>query len=189
MKCLANKEIEKFVKLINYESSVNPEWVKHINSCYFCQERVNELLIFTQNLKSLLESKSSTKERTLLQRLIGKNKNLHIAYPIISSNPVFDKSYSTLSAENIKKPKLTKYKNITTLKTNDDTILVRIMRNINTNEIVIFLISEDKQKYKNVIVYLSFLDKEYKSDKDGKVNLGKVELPDIDEIVIQIKTN
>lgn len=187
MKCLDDKKIEKFADLLTSNSEVEATWIEHIDKCSFCTNRLNEILTFEKNLYSFYNRAVSPKEEAVFRKIVANNKRIKIAYPIVPKKPIIKNSAAVLSAANDIKPKSLKYENVATLKTGDDAILVRIMRNIVTNEYSMFIISEDKNKYDKVLVFLSFLNKEFVSDENGEIELGKIDLPNNEDISVQIQ--
>lgn len=187
MNCLTDREVSKYVKFFNEPSTVDSEWIEHISNCAFCEDRIKDALAFEKNFELLLKESYSKKEKTLFQEIVEGSNRIFIAHPIVTKNNIYQKSEIVLAADNTRQPKSLKHENITTLKTNDDSILVRIMKRIGKDEYSLYILSEDENKYKNVKVFLSFLDKEFVSDKKGKIALGNVKLPELDNIVIQIQ--
>lgn len=80
-----------------------------------------------------------------------------------------------------------KYQYIGSLITKQEDILIRVMKDNYSKNIYLYLISDDEKKYQNKVVTLSASNKKYHSDNHGKVNLGKIDLSDIENLTVTIK--
>lgn len=65
-------------------------------------------------------------------------------------------------------------------------ILIRAMRDQSTGDVCLILVSEIPEIYKNILVRPFNLMREYISDDEGRINLGKIEWPSKEDLVAEI---
>ena len=129
-----------------------------------------------QNKKHLLK-RSEAKEMTPM-------------WPIryLPSFSIPDSSFIVHSAESVPVHNvISKYNYVGSLITKQKDILVRVMKDNTNKHILLYLVSDDKEKCQNKVVTITDLKGKYKSDSDGKVDLGQINLPDIENLIVTIK--
>lgn len=189
MQHLAQKEINQFVSKIENSSNNLFDWQDHINECDFCSKRIEEALSFNVNLTKFLKADISPKVEVFVQKLQAHNKETFVAYPIAPMLHIPNKSFivhladSGTHGHDVQH----KYQYIGSLITKQEDILVRVLKDNITKKTYLYLISDDEKKYQNKVVTLSNSNKKYHSDNHGKVNLGKIDLSDIENLTVTIK--
>ena len=191
MQHLTQKEIDQFVSNLDNNSNNSLDWQDHINECDFCSKRIEETLLFNDNLSKFLKIGLSPKLKVFIQKLQAANKETFVAYPIAPMLHIPTKSFTVhladggTSASDVP----SKYQYIGSLITKQEDILVRVMKDNISKKTYLYLIADDAKKYQNKIVILSNHRKKYFSDEHGKVNLGKIDLSDIENLTVVIKSN
>ena len=69
----------------------------------------------------------------------------------------------------------------------DKELTLRAVRDPHTEETWLFLIADDPGLYRNALVRVFGLEKEYLADPQGRVNLGKIEWPAIDKLTAEVR--
>ena len=70
-----------------------------------------------------------------------------------------------------------------------DEVLIRAIQSIKTQETTLFLFSDDKRLYSNIILALPKLDKTFISDTKGKIDIGSFKINSLDNLDVMISTN
>lgn len=189
MQHLTQKEIDQFVSKIENSSNNLFDWQDHINECDFCSKRIEEALSFNVNLTKFLKADISPQVEVFVQKLQAHNKETFIAYPIAPLLYIPNKSFIVhLADSGTSAPDVpSKYQYIGSLITKQEDILVRVMKDNISKETYLYLIADDEKKYQNKVVTLSNRRTKYFSDEHGKVNLGKIDLSDIENLTVTIK--
>ena len=190
MKHLTQIEIDQFVSNLEHNSSNIVDWQEHINDCDFCSKRIEEVLSFNINLSKFLKIDTSPKLKAFIKDLQTANKETYIAYPIPAVSHIPNKSFvvhfadtgSTIQEEH------SKYQYLGSLITKKEDLLIRVIKNNIDKNILLYLISDNEKKYQNKLVILSNSKTKYHSDDHGKVNLGKINLPDIATLTVTVKS-
>lgn len=189
MQHLTQKEIDQFVSNIENNSNNLFGWQDHINECDFCSKRIEEALSFNVHLSKFLKADISPNVEVFVQKLQAHNKETFVAYPITPMLHIPNKSFivhladSGTHVHDVQH----KYQYIGSLITKQEDILIRVMKDNYSKNIYLYLVSDDEKKYQNKVVTLSNSNKKYHSDNHGKVNLGKIDLQDIENLTVTIK--
>ena len=92
-----------------------------------------------------------------------------MAYPVIPTLYIPDRSFTVHYAESVPvHDVISKYNYIGSLITKKKDILVRVIKDNTSKHILLYLVSDDKEKSQNKIVTITNLPGKYKSDSDGK---------------------
>lgn len=184
MNCLTEIEIEQLVR----DCNVQRGWRTHVQQCDFCRDRLRWLTSYYQRFQEEYELGPTP----VLKSILGTQGRVvkpgtYVAYPFISKRvpPLPPKNFPVLRADsNINDP----FENLGVLVTEDQEVLVRVMRNTDTKEVTLHLIAESTEKYRHVLVRIPSLEGEYTSDEHGRVSLGRVILPSRDELSVEVQT-
>lgn len=191
VKHLTQTEIDQFVSNIENNSNNIFDWQDHIDECDFCSTRLEETLSFNVNLSNFLQIDTSPKLKAFINKIRADNKETYIAYPIAPALYIPSKSFTIHLADSgsiIVHGVPSKHQYIGSLITKQEDLLIRVIKNTINKNIYLYLVSDDEKKYQNKIVILSNSKTKYHSDQHGKVNLGKINLPDIESITVTIKS-
>jgi len=184
MNCLTEFEIEQLVRNCN----VNAAWHTHLQQCDFCRDRFHWLTSYYQGVQKEYESCPTPAIKTILgTQDVAAKSGTYIAYPFISKRvpPLPPKNLPILRADSdTNEP----FENIGVLVTENQEVLVRVMRNTETKEVILHLIAGSADKYRNVLVRIPSLEGEYTSDEYGRVPLGRVILPSREELFVEVET-
>lgn len=189
MQCLTDIEIELLVLQEGESQKDLSRQAGHIKTCLFCSGRIKDARMFYNDVADFVEKPLSQREKALVKELeITARQNIHIAYPFfMQTRPQID-PVSVMAAANMLAPTPGIVDNMGVLATKGKDILIRIMKSAANGEVDLHLISENEQKYRNVLVRLPFLQDEFTSDENGKVHLGDVELPELEDITVEVQT-
>lgn len=189
MNHLTQAEIDQFVSSVEIISSNIFELKDHINECDFCSKRIEETLSFTVNVSKFLQIDSSPKMRAFIKKISTTNKETFVADHIPLTFHIPNKSFAVHFAESASVPDVhSKYQYIGSLITKQEDILVRVMKDNISKNIYLFLISNKKRKYQNMVVTLSNCKTKYQSDSHGKIKLGMINIHDIETLTVTIKS-
>jgi len=189
VKHLTQNAIDQIVLNIENNSDTIFDSEDHINNCDNCSKRIEEALSFNVNLSTFLKLDSSPKLKKFIKELHTDNKEVFVAYPIIPIINIPNKSFAVNYAASAASPAIhKKYQYISSFITGEVDVLVRVMKNNFNKNTYLYIISDDEKKYQNKIVTLSNIKKKYQSDSHGKVNLGKIDLPDIEDLAVTIRS-
>ena len=190
MKCIDEKELEIYViKELNGET-LSHSISNHISECNYCSNRINEMRLFYKEFINQVKQPVSQNEKNKVENL-KNNQNpftIETKFVNINSDPTAVFGHSVMHAETLRSELKTLFKNYTVLMSEDKNILIRIMKNIETGNLTLHLISEEESKYSNVIVKISSIDRDYITDKDGIVSLGKINLTHLESLKVFVRT-
>jgi len=190
VKHLTQKELEQFIPSLEDDSEFILEWQTHLESCDFCTNRVEEALAFDANLNNFLIIPPSPKQKAFIKKVSAASEDIYVAYPIVPAFNIPDSSFIVHCAESAPTHNIPgKYNYIGSLITKQEDVLVRVMKDNTTKHIYLYLVSDDKKKCQNKVVTITNLPGKYKSDADGKVDLGSINLPDIENLIVTIKSH
>ncbi|MEW6050877.1 MAG: hypothetical protein AB1644_07430 [Candidatus Zixiibacteriota bacterium] len=74
-----------------------------------------------------------------------------------------------------------------TLASDDQQLILKAVRDVRTGEIWLFLVHEDPAMYRNVLVRPFGLEREFLTDPEGRINLGKAEWPAPDMYTAEVR--
>lgn len=188
MSHLTEIEIDQIIPRIKENISIPLNWQNHFLTCDFCSRQLIDAEFFDINLSKLLKVGVSSKLEEFINKINVNADKTIIAYPMLPVIPILNKSFGVHVAE-IATPvhnKRSKYLYIGSLINKYQDILVRVIKDKDNLNTYLYLISDDKGKYQNKIVTISKYKKKYHSDLHGKVNLGKINLDDLENITVTI---
>ena len=188
MKHLTQHQIDQFVFSIENNSDKIFDSEDHNNVCDYCSKRIEEALSFNVNLSTFLKLDTSLKLKEFIKELQTGNNEVFIAYPVTPSFNIPKKSIAINYAATAAPVTHKKYQYISSFITGKMDVLVRVMKNNINKNTYLYIISDNVRKYKNKIVTLSNINKKYHSDSNGKVNLSKIDLPNIENLTVTIKS-
>lgn len=192
MDCLSEIQLELFV--LNERLSKQKfglEVREHLEECAFCKRRIEHIDGFYREVENNLQKPTSPIENNLVQSLSRKlSKWIHIArpLPLLGRKRLSVSSPVVLAAASTDTGVSLPFANLGVLTTEDREILVRLIKTMKNGEVTLHLISDNEQNYKNVLVTIPDVEGEFFSDENGKVHLGKVELPESDYLIVKVQT-
>jgi len=187
-RCLTEERIEQIaIAHLSDSGSVLPD---HLRTCEFCQSVFNAI---SDLHKDAIEGVSKIKLESNVQRVNTRLKSLnpHVfrlhaveVHTHETAKPIFR---NTLAADSQPTIHPTRVKNLGVFASSDGRLMVRIIKGID-GFITLFLLSDQEAFYKHVLVRILGLDREYVTDINGSVQLGEIDLPDILELGIEVRT-
>lgn len=192
MKCLTEIELELIVldeKLGTEE--VAPGVLEHLEKCAHCSERAAKLETFYGEFKKISSEPVSLLEYRFIQDIARNfSRWIYIAYPLSfkDTRQSVVGIPAVLAAASTDVVQLKPFQNLGVLTTQDGEILVRVIRTVKNSEITLHLISDHEQNYRNVLVSIPNVNKEYISDDNGKVHLGDLSLPETKDLLVKVQT-
>jgi hypothetical protein len=170
---------------------VETDLTNHLNQCKACSEKHEELkqiynCFFDQINKPIHHSvfrfiKEVEKDNVLIAGILLKPQMLdeeqgrrHFTSEIVlTTYQVNDVDVSSLQNISLRR----------------DEVLIRAVQSTRSQETTLFLYSEDKRLYSNVIFALPTLELYFKSDGKGKVDIGQIDIAFFDQLEVMISTN
>lgn len=184
---------EEWIELIAIDHIKDPSAPVplHISQCHFCNTAFEQLLgIYQQAAKFFDDPVPESPLALLSQRIANRNPHLHLLQTIpqkITEQPQ-QKYTSTLAADAETSPsRVSAVKNLGVFASNDGRLMVRILR-ADDGKVTLFLLSDEEELYANVLVHLLGMDQEYVTDRNGTIHLGEIDLDDIHDLGIEVRT-
>lgn len=185
MQHIKKEILEKFCNDPSDSFELPDELIEHINHCQFCSNRLKEIITFQSNIEKFLSITPSRK----LKQFVNSIRPVLIAYPVLTDVNLRPQNYSVYLAEGKSKKLSISNKNIEyygSFITNKGEYLVRIIKNLTTKEYFLYLLADDMDKCRDKNLAIPTVDKIFKTDVHGKVKLGRILLPDIDQLRVKI---
>ncbi len=180
----SGKELKRFIE--NRLDELSARRIKeHLKQCEFCREFVENYRLFGQSLDDAAEESIPPEALQLADRLYSDA----LAGRIISLEPLFSKASEPklhLAADGEKefRPRV---QNLTTLYSENPEVIMRVMRDLDSGEDYLQLISDDPAFSAHVMVQVPELKRELITDDSGQAMLesGFLEVPE--KLTWQIK--
>ncbi len=188
MKCIEKKELEIFVINEIGGTKIPQNISDHFLKCNFCANRIKEMRLFYNEFMSQNNLPYSESEMHKVEMILRK-KNPIIKTKLvhnINQDYLKNNNYTIMHAETSNSGIQNLYENYAVLSSEDNDLLIRIIRNKRKDDFSIHLISEDEKKYSNVIIHIDGIDEDFVTDKNGFVNIGHMNLnrPELLNVVV-----
>ncbi|MBL7026751.1 MAG: hypothetical protein ISR87_15010 [Candidatus Marinimicrobia bacterium] len=186
--CLTSAQLERLA--LDQLSSRRIVLPPHLTVCNLCQSALTELVTFYEavqdeykriaetNTLQTLEAHLSNKPSGIykfdalhllpLPRQIPEYKHALVADSGVEASPQGTKSISVFASA-------------------DGQLMIRVLRDPK-NEYTLFLIADSEALYANVLVHIIGMDREYVTDGQGRIHLGKIDLPPIEKLGVEVRT-
>jgi len=179
MECPDQKNLEHYVLDELFLKLANKKITSHLLECPFCQGRYIILKDFYSQFR-----KELTYSITELPGYITVNRISGIKLKSQRPENVLD--YSVRSADNKSRKESGDIEKVAIFTTDEENMMIRLMRNIKSKEYILYLIADDPSLYEFVLISVDSLGKTYLTDANGKVELGHIEIDTPDDLVIQV---
>ncbi len=187
-KCLSEIELEHVVLDVLADPSI--PLPGHISSCGLCASVYRDFTNFyTQTDSEFRQIHKSSRTDIVFQKLQQSPRStynfdsLHLV-KTSSANPLYTR---TLAADS-PVPEVSKsIHSVGVFTSLDEKLMVRILEGPEESY-SLFLLSDSKNLYSNVLVRIVGFDFDYISDKNGLIKLGKIDLPELDNLGIEVRT-
>jgi len=159
----------------------------HLYKCAKCQEILSKLEAYYEVLSKEMQKPVPVWLRERVEQTIAPQRLGFVLRPILYKEEfgVDHQAIYLLAARSKQEPE-GKLAHLITLSSENDEIILRMMRDNLTGNTVLFVISENPKYYQNVLLKLSGIDQEFMTDANGRVDLGNIELPDLPELKISL---
>ncbi|MCF6237711.1 MAG: hypothetical protein L3J79_02680 [Candidatus Marinimicrobia bacterium] len=163
----------------------------HLSKCEFCNAGYTAMLELHQTAAQAIAKMDSNS----LPSRIGtdtdpSNPHIHLFHsiqlkPIELTPPIYQK---TLAADTGQIASQTgRVRNLSVFSSTDGGILVRILKGVD-GKTSLFLLSDEPGHYQHVLVRILGLEREYVTDSKGSAYLGDIDLPEIDDLGLEVRT-
>ena len=185
-KCPKEEKIEHYL-LGSVSENQRLQIESHLYKCAKCQEILSELEAYYEILSKEMQKPIPVWLRERVEQTISPKRLSFVLRPILYKEEFGDDRQATylLAARTRQEPE-GKLAHLTTLSSENDEIILRMMRDNLTGNTVLFVISESPEYYQNVLLKLSGVDQEFMTDANGRADLGNTELPDLPELKISV---
>ncbi|NQT64536.1 MAG: hypothetical protein HQ556_16360 [Candidatus Marinimicrobia bacterium] len=165
---------------------------RHLAECAFCQERYDSLFSQYSEAAEIFPTLSEESITKAISSLSDESIN-----PFYWTVTLWNDQRTTQSelrprmtraADSSSAPVNQSYLSKGVLSTEDGEIMVRLTKNSDTRDTVLHIISNDVEKYQNVLVSIEPLGVELMTDKMGRIDIGQLDLPKLEELKLVIKT-
>ncbi len=188
MNCLTPAQIEHLALEQMFSGSI--EHPAHLAACRFCHASFTEMVRFYEQAQTEFQRLSETSMLQALAANVKQNRSfiykldaLHLL-PIQKQIPEYK---HTLAADSGVETAVSGTHSVGVFASADKRLMIRILCDPQ-GEYTLFLIAADKALYANVLVRILGLDREYITDGQGRIHLGKIELPAIEELGVEVRT-
>ena len=185
------KECPKVELLILEElfgQAENQKIENHLHECASCKEKFSELRAFYNILFDTLQNPVSNSAFQLTS--VIENGNVIIAAILLKPH-ILNKTHKVkhftseiiFTTHEIESSALDE---LDCIPVSCDEILIKAIQSIHTHETALFLYAENKKFYSDVTLKLNNTNVSFKSDKKGKIDVGRLDLSDFDNREIMI---
>jgi len=188
MNCLTPAQIEQLALKQMFTGSI--EHPAHLADCTFCHTALAEMVSFYEQVQSEFQRLSQTSMLQAVAANVKQNRSfiykldaLHLL-PIQKQMPEYK---HILAADSGVEAEVSGTHSVVVFASADKRLMIRILCNPQ-DEYTLFLIAADKALYANVLVHILGLDREYITDGQGRIHLGEIELPAIEEMGVEVRT-
>lgn len=157
-KCPTFDDIERYALDSEIDGSLEVE--KHLEECPYCRLVVDQFRGDLDNLRRRWNEEKMPKV-------------FHLT--IMAIDEISGESNSTLLAAQSEAE--TADITAVTLSSPDQKLLIRAIRDMNTKDIWLYLLADELESSANILVKPFGLEKEFLTDIDGRINLGKIDWP------------
>lgn len=165
---------------------------QHLDQCSFCTEQYENLLEqFRQADEQFISIPKQMIDTLATSKAGGSENKFCIIAGYREENDTAKKQFPRIqmrAGDTSSPDPQTRYQNHGVLSADDGAILIRIIEDIQTQDISLHLIADDDQKVKNVPVTITPGQRELITDQFGRINLGSLELPQTKDLKVTIHT-
>lgn len=184
--CLKESQLELIaLGLLEDPQLVLPD---HIGECHFCNSMLDDFSSFYVKVEAEIKK---IDVQALQSALYAKNTDPHTfsffeehRLPVHESQTVYTK---TLAADSEMTSLTKKTQNVGVFSSSDERLMIRLLKS-KDEKYSLFLLSDSPELYQNVLVRFVGMDAEYVTDRQGSINIGEIELPDMDHLGIEVRT-
>lgn len=176
--------LERFVLEAIPDRLENETIRKHVQTCLQCGFVVNNLI----QLYSQIDTVSEETIDRILSRVdfVNSSKKSFRIFPLIPlDRPEIRPTAYVLAADTAAK---TRFTNIQSYVTKDESLLARMMLDNQSNEVTCFLISENPLFYRDSVLEINGLPERWRPDQQGKITFKGLGEPEIINREIHLRT-
>ncbi len=188
MICLTSTQIEQLALEQVFSGSDLPP--AHLEVCTFCQAAFTEMLNFYEQTKAEFKRISEGAALQAIETRLSEKRSsiyrldtLHLI-PIQKQLPEI--KYTLAADSGVETTQLGTH-SVGVFASADNRLMIRILCDPK-GEYTVFLIADAQALYAHVLVHILGLDREYVTDGQGRIHLGKIELPPINHLGVEVKT-
>jgi len=182
--CLTPAELEHLA--IEHRSDDTLPVPKHLLRCRLCMSIFVGFVDFHSQVQAEYEVQEPA---TLQERLVSRNSSIYRldALNLLPSARPVPAYVPSLAADSEVFNPSTAQKRTGVYTSSDGQLMIRILEGQDKTH-TLYLLSEKEQLYKNVLVRIISHDQDYVSDANGRIKLGKIDLPDLGELALEVRT-
>ncbi len=189
IKCLT----EEWIELLAIDHLIDPgaNLPDHLSTCKFCKAAFDAMVELHRTAAQTLANTELDSFTELINSKIFMNDphvyRLHSMYKKPVERPAL--SYrKTLAADTDRLTlRPSSVENLGVFASSDGQLIVRILKAAD-GKVSLFLLADEESMYKHVLVRILGMDREYITNMKGSAYLGEIELPDIHELGIEVRT-
>jgi len=188
-KCLS----EDWIELLAIDHTRDPAAVlpQHLQVCTHCRSAYESMLIFYKMVSAEIATFSTAATGDQQIEQVASQVCHTFLLHAMASDPelVAESTYQRVLAADSETPTIPKAQvtNRGVLATADGRLLVRLLEHPD-GQVACYLLADTAELYQHVLVRILNSNREYVSDHTGYVNLGKIELPGLNELGIEVST-
>jgi len=187
-KCLSASALELLA--LESRADQNNTLPEHLAECNFCSSAYHDFVAFYDQVEQELSHIDfSTRLDVISEKAQNTSTTVYrfdrlnlIKSPRIK--PVYIKTLAADSSAAVMPPAT---HSIGVFTSSDERLMVRILKGPD-DDYSFFLLSDTKALYQNVLVRLLGIENDYISDHNGMIKVGKIDLPDLDKMGIEVRT-
>ena len=186
--CLTTAQLERLaLDQVMTRSDLLPA---HLAVCNLCQSALGELVTFYEAVQMEFKQLSKTDALKVLEAHVSKNPKVIYKFDALHLLPVPKQTPQykyALAADSGVEASPQGTKSVSVFASADGRLMIRVLRDPQ-DEYTLFLIADAEALYANVLVHILGMDREYVTDGQGRIHLGKIELPPIEKLGVEVRT-
>ena len=177
--------LKKFTSKFNFQD-IN----SHLENCSSCQKFASECKQFYSILFTELLNPVTNNIFNLLQNLEGDKITIVgiLLEPQLLDEMPGERHFISKIIQRSDYPYPSANSDWCTLHIKKDEVLIRAIQSSFTHETTLYLYSEDKKLYSNIVLKIPKIKKIYSSDIKGKIDVGALDISGLDNLDIAILT-
>lgn len=186
--CLTAAQLERLaLDQVSTRSGLLPP---HLEVCNLCQSAFVELVNFYQAVQIEFKQIAETSTLQILEAHLSKQPTTIYKFDALHLLPVprqIPEYKYALAADSGVEASQQGTKSVRVFASADGHLMIRVLCDPQ-GEYTLFLMADAEALYANVLVHILGMDREYVTDGQGRIHLGKIELPPIEKLGVEVRT-
>ena len=182
--CIDNKKLELYSLGAALDYSLIKKIEAHIKKCEVCSRYIEEFKSLYEEIEKVpLEVIESATARIFNKVKTERTSQIIILTPILLEK---NKQKNYLLAAEGERSK--KYMNIQSYANVEEDVVARMIRDNESNEVVLYLLSEDKNQFRDYIVEVEGIPEKFIPDKENRIKFFDLEMDNFESRKLYLKS-